>query len=70
MILDIYSKILNEAMKNMDDEGLLKVFSNKIFLTGLIIIAILSIGFYKKTEQEVKQNSGIVASYDTESISY
>ncbi len=54
----------------MDDEGLLKVFSNKIFLTGLIIIAILSIGFYKKTEQEVKQNSGIIASYDTESISY
>lgn len=54
----------------MDDEGLMKVFSNKIFLTGLIIVAILSIGFYKRTEEQVKNNSGIVASYDTKDIKY
>lgn len=55
---------------NVDDEGLLKVFSNKIFLTGLVVIAILGIGFYKKTEKKVEENSRNIKTYITESVRY
>ena len=40
--------------KNDEEKGLLSFFSNKVFLIGLVIIVIISIGFYKKTEEQVK----------------
>ena len=54
----------------MNDEGLMKVFSNKFFLTGLLIVVIISIGFYKRTEEQVKNNDSIVSTYDTRNIEY
>ncbi len=55
---------------NKDDDGLLKVFSNKVFLLGLVIVAILVLGSYKKTDEQVRENDGVVTTNTIESIRY
>lgn len=54
----------------IDDEGLMKVFSNKVFLLILVIVGILSIGFYKKTEEQVQENSSSITAYKVDNIKY